>query len=157
MPYRQHLDATYELVDELLGANKRPKPKRSAITFREIAKMTGVSEATVGVRAAIANIKKPSMRGKGIVGRPEGCGKKFSPNRAVILRLWKGGAGMPPVEIAAAIGMTPSGVRRIINQQKATEAKVLALSLEGVAPAEIAHQLGLSESDVSAILSVDQK
>jgi predicted transcriptional regulator len=64
---------------------------------------------------------------------------------------------MPPVEIAAAIGMTPSGVRRIINQQKATEAKVLALSLEGVAPAEIAHQLGLSESDVSAILSVDQK
>lgn len=114
MPFDRYTTEQIAAVKELLGLTKdgapqNPPPKRSELTFKDIADRTGVSRATVGAFAGVHGIKPPAgMRGPRPgapgAGRPKGPGKKLgqrSPHRRRARELK--GMGLSLREIAEQI------------------------------------------------------
>lgn len=82
MPALRYTAAQVERAEELLGANKAPKPTHSELTFKVIAERSGVPASVVTAIAVRHGIRPPvGMRGPRVgapgAGRPRGPGKKL--------------------------------------------------------------------------------
>lgn len=116
-PFKRYEPQIPEVL-RLLGVNEPPKaPKRSKLTFKEIAERAQVSQSCVTFYAALNQISPPSQAGIHRPGRPKGTGKKLeprSPHREPAFAMFS--LDKTPPEVAKELGISDKYAYRFYRQ-----------------------------------------